>query len=466
MFQFGTGGWRAIIADGFTKENVRLLAQSLAVKMHEMGAKEIVIGHDRRFLSDLGAMWLAEVLCANGIFVHYIPENAPTPLVMFTVKTYGCKYGLAVTASHNPAVYNGVKVFTEGGRDADISVTKELEKIAETVTEVRSIPFEDGVAQKRIVTARPFNDYIDSIVAMLDIPAIKDAGLNILLDPMYGVSKTSLQTILLTARCNVDTIHDRHDTLFGGRLPSPSAATLTKLSDMVKEGGYDLGIATDGDADRIGIINRDGRFIHPNEILALLYYYLLQYKGWSGDVVRNLATTHLLDEIAADFGQVCHEVPVGFKHISAKMEESDAVIGGESSGGLTIKGHIKGKDGIFASSLLVEMICKTGLSLTELLDEIYAKYGCHYMSELDFSFTAEKKTELQKLLYEERALPAFREEVEKVSYMDGLKVYFRNGGWIVARFSGTEPLIRVFCEMPTKEQAEATSRELLDFLGL
>ena len=466
MFKFGTGGWRDIIADGFTKSNITLLAQSIAEKMKKDGAKEIVIGFDRRFMSDLGATWLAEVFAANGITVYYIPSNAPTPLIMFTVKTYGCKYGIAVTASHNPAVYNGVKVFTEGGRDANEVVTSELEEISKTITDIKSLNFDDAVKKNIIQIIHPLNDYIDSIMNMLDIDAIKEKGLKILLDPMFGVSKTSLQTILLTARCDVDIINDRHDTLFGGRLPSPSAATLTKLSDMVVEEGYDIGIATDGDADRIGIINEDGRFIHPNEILVLLYYYLLKYKGWKGDVVRNLATTHLLDKIAEDFGYKCHEVPVGFKHISSKMEETDAIIGGESSGGLTIKGHIKGKDGIFASSLLVEMICKTGKGLSEMLDEIHLKYGQSYMSERDFKFSAEKKSQLQKLIYEDKVLPDFSEKVAKVSYMDGLKVFFENGGWIIARFSGTEPLIRIFCEMETKELAEKISDELLELLGL
>ena len=466
MFKFGTGGWRDIIADGFTKSNITLLAQSLSDKMNKEGAKEIVIGYDRRFMSDVGATWLAEVFAANGITVYYIPNNAPTPLIMFTVKTYGCKYGMAVTASHNPAVYNGIKVFTEGGRDANEVVTSELEEMGKNITDIKSIDFDEAVKENIIRLVNPFNDYIDSIMNMLDIDSIKEKGLKILLDPMFGVSRTSLQTILLTARCDVDIINDRHDTLFGGKLPSPSAATLTKLSSMVVEEGYDIGIATDGDADRIGIINEDGRFIHPNEILVLLYYYLLKYKGWKGDVVRNLATTHLLDKIADDFGFKCHEVPVGFKHISSKMEETDAIIGGESSGGLTIKGHIKGKDGIFASSLLVEMICKTGKGLSEMLDEIHTKYGESFMSERDFKFSVEKKAQLQKLIYEDKVLPDFSEKVAKVSYMDGLKVFFENGGWIIARFSGTEPLIRIFCEMENKELAEKISDELLALLGL
>lgn len=466
MVHFGTGGWRAIIGDEFTRANIQLLAQSLSELMKQDGAAEIIIGFDRRFLSDVGAQWAAEVFAANGIQVSLIKEDAPTPLIMYAIKQSGVKYGMAVTASHNPAEYNGIKVFTEGGRDATETVTDQIEAIGAKNPQIQLMDFSEALQQGKVKYIEPFNDYIDSILNMLDSKTIRNKSLKVLLDPMFGVSKTSLQTILLTVRCEVDIINDRHDTLFGGRLPSPSAATLTRLKDLVVEKGYDIGIATDGDADRIGIIDNKGRFIHPNEILVLLYYYLTQYKGWSGPAVRNLATTHLLDKIAEATGQKCYEVPVGFKHISSKMEETDALIGGESSGGLTIRGHIKGKDGIFAAALLVEMMCVTGKGLSDIMEEIYEKYGRVTMTECDFKFSQEKKEELQKLLFQEKKVPQFSVAVEKVSYMDGLKVYFENGGWIIARFSGTEPLIRVFCEMPTKELAQQTSDEMCAFLGL
>ena len=466
MIKFGTGGWRAIIGDEFIKSNVCLLAQAISDEMKSINADKIVIGFDRRFLSDTAAVWAAEVFAGNGIKVCYIEKAAPTPLIMYGVKVLETEYGMAVTASHNPADYNGIKVFTKGGRDADVTVTKVLEeRIAKGVT-VKSVDFEKGVESGIIEITSLSNEYIDSIISMVDMETIKKKRLKILLDPMFGVSKTSLQTILMTARCDVDIINDRHDTLFGGRLPSPSAKTLTRLRDLVVEEGYDMGIATDGDADRIGIIDDKGNFIHPNQIMALLYYYLVKYKGWKGDIVRNIATSHILDKIAESFGQKCHEVPVGFKHISSKMEETDALIGGESSGGLTIRGHIKGKDGIFASALLVELVCKTGKKLSELLEEIYETYGMCEMHETDFKFSAEKKTELMKLLFEEKKVPEFDEEVEKISYLDGLKIYFKNGGWIIARFSGTEPLIRIFCEMENIEKAKECCNIMKNFLGL
>jgi len=288
---------------------------------------------------------------------------------------------------------------------------------------------------------------------------------------MFGVAQTSLQTILHTARCQVDVINDRHDTLFGGRMPSPSQGTLEHLRQTVLERKADLGIATDGDADRLGIIDDTGQFLHPNQILVLLYEYLLTGKGWTGPAVRNMSTTHLLDRVAAAHGEECHEVPVGFKWISAKMAETDAVIGGESSGGLTVRGHIAGKDGIYAGSLLVEMVAASGKKLSELWADIESRYGKLEMVEKAYSFTPERRAELQDRVFVHQDLPDFAEvhgswAVDRVTWDDGAKIYFTNGGWATIRFSGTEPVLRVFAEMEHLEDAEAVAATIADHLGL
>lgn len=454
MIKFGTGGWRSIIGDEFVKSNIVIVAQALANIMIKESKAEIVIGYDKRFLSDKASKWLAEVFAANGIKVHYIDKVAPTPLIMYTVKHLNCAYGMAVTASHNPADYNGIKVFTEGGKDADLDFTQKIEGEINNLSadQVQSLAFDQALG-KMVFKSNLFNDYIDSIINFIDVESIRNKDLRILVDPMYGVSKAALQTVLLTARCEVDVINDKHDTQFGGRMPSPSAETLNKLKDMVSEKGYDLGIGTDGDADRLGIIDEDGNFISPNQIMSLLYYYLLKYKGWKGPVVRNIATTHMLDKIAKDFAQNAFEVPVGFKHISHKMYEQDAIIGGESSGGLTIKGHVKGKDGIFAAALLVEMISVTDKSIRQMIDELEDAYGAHYFKEANMSFKKERKKELEDKLFVEKFVPNFKHKIDKVSYMDGMKVYFENG-WVIARFSGTEPLLRIFAEMDDQGAVE------------
>ncbi|MGL6314681.1 phosphoglucomutase/phosphomannomutase family protein [Vibrio sp. WXL103] len=470
MIKFGTGGWRAFIGEEFTRDNVELVAQAVAniVNHEQVAERGFVIGYDRRFLSDKAGKWFAQVLAANQIKVSFIDKFIPTPVVMFKAKQMNCAYSACITASHNPADYNGIKVFIEGGRDADEVITQKIEQQIEhlTQTDVRSIGFEQAVEQGWIEPINPMNEFVDSIIAFIDIEAIKAANLRVLIDPMFGVAKNALQTVLINGRCDVDVINDGKNPGFGGLMPSPSAATLYRLKHLVASEGYDLGIGTDGDADRLGIIDEKGHFIHPNEVLMLLYYYLLKYKGWTGSVVRNLATTHLLDKIAADHGEKCFEVPVGFKHISAQMEQDDSLIGGESSGGLTIRGHIKGKDGVFASSLLVEMLSVTGKKLSELLEEIYQRYGYAYMAEGDCQFQPEEKQALFDKLYVEKALPNFEQSIERVSYEDGAKVYFTNGGWIIARFSGTEPLLRIFAEMPDRETAEQTIAQFKQFLSL
>jgi len=469
MVKFGTGGWRAVIGDEFTKANIQLLAKALCEKMKDEGVADqgVVLGYDRRFLSKEAMQWAAMVFAKEGIKARLINKSVPTPVVMFYVMRYELPYGMMITASHNPAIYNGIKVFTAGGRDADEIQTREIEKYIEGITEpVCDMEYEPGKKAGLIEEIYPLNEYLDNIMENINMKAIRDCGLKIALDPMYGVSETSLRTILQTARCEVQTIHERHDTLFGGKLPSPTAATLRVLQNYVIDGNFDIGIATDGDADRIGVIDDTGRFLHPNEILVLLYYYLVKFKGWRGPVVRNICTTHVLDMVAESFGEKCYEVPVGFKHISAKMNETDAVIGGESSGGLTVRGHIKGKDGVYASMLLVEMMAVTGKKLSEIIKDIEAEYGQIFMEERDYKFTQEKKDEIMKTLMGDKKIPELPFEVERISYLDGSKVYFKDNGWVIARFSGTEPLLRIFCERGTQEEAKKVCEIYEEFLGL
>ena len=418
-------------------------------------------------------MWAIEVFAYEGIKSYFINRSSPTPLIMYYVMKEELTYGMMITASHNPAIYNGIKVFTYGGRDANETQTKEIEKYigevekdCEEGNKVKILEYDKALANGYVVEFNPLNDYIDNIIKEVNIEAIRESKLRVVLDPMYGVSQTSLKTILSIARCDVEVIHERHDTLFGGKLPSPSAATLRTLQNYVIDYKYDIGIATDGDADRIGVIDDEGKFLHPNEILVLLYYYLVKYKGWSGPVVRNIATTHMLDKVALGFKEKCYEVPVGFKHISAKMQETNAIIGGESSGGLTVRGHINGKDGIYAAALLVEMIAVTGKKLSKIVKEIQDEFGSLYMAERDYKFSQKKKDEIYDILLIQKKLPDMELEIDHVSYLDGCKIYFKNGGWIIARFSGTEPLLRIFCEMDSEKKSEDLCDKFARFLEI
>ena len=469
MVKFGTGGWRAIIADEFTKENIRLLTAGLCTLMDKEGhsGATICLGYDRRFLSKESMFWAAEVLAGYGYRPYVINRSVPTPLIMFTVKQMGLPYGLAVTASHNPAIYNGIKVFTAGGRDADQATTRKIEKEIAALhpKDIKSIPYADALSSGIIREGYPFNEYIDSLLGMVDTEEIKNAHLRIAIDPMYGVGLSSLRTILMTCRCDVDVLHEQHDTLFGGRMPAPSADALKLLSNYVVENRCHLGIAMDGDADRVGVIDERGAYLHANTLLVLLYYYFLQYRGWLGPCVRNNSTTHLLDRVAADFGQVCHEVPVGFKYVSAKMAETDAIIGGESSGGMAVKGHIPGKDGIYAASLLVEMLAVTGKSIGQLYREIIQKYGILYYDDVSCSVTEEGKQKLQIRIFRDHQIPCFTETVTHIDWSDGCKIYFEDGSWVICRFSGTEPLLRIAAEGNTLHQVRNCIQRWKDFLN-
>ena len=470
MIKFGTGGWREIIADGFTKENIRLLTAGLCRYLQNEGhdGSTICLGYDRRFLSKESMFWAAEVLAGYGFRPYVINRSSPTPLIMFTVKNMDLPYGLAVTASHNPAIYNGIKIFTAGGRDADETVTKKIEAEIEKLSpgQIKSIPYEKAREQGIITEGFPFNEYIDSILDMIDTEAIKGARLRVAFDPMYGVSHGSLRTILMTCRCDVDVIHENHDTLFGGKMPAPDAEALKFLSHYTVENRCDLGIATDGDADRLGVIDENGRYLHANTMVVLLYYYFLKYRGWMGDCVRNNSTTHLLDRVAESFGQRCHEVSVGFKHVSGKMAETGAIIGGESSGGMAVRGHIPGKDGIYAAALLVEMRAVTGKTISELYQEIVDRYGELSYEEASLKFDPARKTALKKTVYEERRTPDFGLPAERITFGDGCKVVFTDGSWVICRFSGTEPLLRIAAEGNTPEQAKRYVRAWKEFLNI
>ena len=321
--KFGTGGWRAVIGEDFIWRNISRVARGIVelARMQNKTDKPIIIGYDRRFLSENAAIWVAEVLAAYDVQVYFLNRSAPTPLIMHTVKQKQLHYGIEITASHNPSSYNGIKLIIDEGRDADVETTELLEKLIAETTDIKHMEFSEAVADGLIKYIKnPFNSYIDDILEQLDVDALREKGLRVLFDSMHGSGTYPLLTIFYTTRCTIDTININKDAYFGGLMPAPTEKTLTELKREVVKGNYDMGIALDGDGDRLGIIDNNGRYITANEILCMLYYYLVKYKNETGPVVRNLATTHMLDKIAASFGEVCYEVPVGFKYISSKID--------------------------------------------------------------------------------------------------------------------------------------------------
>lgn len=469
MIKFGTGGWRAIIGEDFVCDNIRRVAAGIVKLAEEQGKmqKPVIVGYDRRFLSENAARWVAETLAAGGLQVWFLHRSAPTPLIMHTVKDKGLHFGIEITASHNPSNYNGIKLIVDEGRDAPLEVTGRLEELIAQLDEVSFLNFDAGVAAEKIVYLHsPFNKFLDDIIELLDMKALRQRGLRVLFDTMHGSGAYPLQVIFYTARCTIDAINLNKDAYFGGMMPAPTEKTLNMLRDQVTRGDYDFGIAMDGDGDRLGIIDKSGRYISANEILCMLYYYLVKYKGWKGPVVRNLSTTHMLDRIAESFGEKCYEVPVGFKYISSKIDEVDAVLGGESSGGLTVRGHIHGKDSIYAASLFAEMVSVIGKTPSEIVDELEKQYGHFVMVEDNLHFLPEQKEAIVQRIFADKELPEFGADIARVGYEDGCKVYFTDESFVSCRFSGTEPLLRIFAEAQEQETAAGYIAAFKAFLHL
>ncbi len=469
MITFGTGGWRAVIGEGFTLHNVRRLCQALANEITRQGTEKrgVLIGYDRRFLSDRAAEAAAEVFAGNNIATVLLSEDAPTPLVTYATAAQQSALGLVFTASHNPPEWNGLKVFHGDGSLLLEEETREIEKETNRLTPADVVKIDlDLALDAGIVCKRDYtNEYVDAVESLVDLDAIRDANLKVIVDPMYGVGQLTMGIILTEARCRVTFIHERRNPLFGGRSPAPNLDALRLLITHIRDDDYDLGLATDGDADRIAIVDEQGEYITVNDVLLLLYWYLHEVRGERGGVVRNLATTHLLDRLAAHFGEQCYEVPVGFKHVSAAMVEHDALLGGESSGGLTIRGHILGKDGIFSAALIVEMLARTSQKISQLRERVYNITGRLYAIEDNVPATSEMRIIIPQRIKEAPNDHIGPYPVTRVSHLDGTKFFLENDNWALLRFSGTEPVLRLFAEADTPEKAQALIEHLKTFVA-
>ena len=463
---FGTGGWRAIIGEGYTLGNLRRLCQAIAneATRRRIDHQGVVIGGDRRFLSKESAEAAAEVFAGNNIPVILLPDDVPTPLVTFAAPHTGSAYGIIITASHNAPDWNGVKVFRA---DGSLPLDEETDRfqdeanalaVDEVVTLDINLARKAGIVEDRALT----DEYIDAIEQIIDVEAVRGSDLRVIVDPMYGTSQLTLGTILNDMRVRAEFIHSAHNPLFGGHAPAPDLKRLSALIGMIEngKGSYDLGMATDGDSDRIGIVDETGEYISSNDLLLLLYWYLHEVRGEKGGVVRNISTTHLLDRLARHFGEESREVKVGFKHVIASMEEIGAVLGGESSGGLTIRGWILGKDGIFACALVVEMLARTGKRISELREMIYAITGRLHMLETGVPATPEMRVEVPRRLAADPITAVGPYPVIGIDHTDGTKILLENDNWALLRFSGTEPLLRMSVEADSPQKAT----ELLDWL--
>jgi phosphomannomutase len=458
---FGTGGWRALIGEAFTIHNVRRLSQAVANEVIRQGQEKagVVIGGDRRFLSREAVRSSAEVFAGNNISVKVLPDGVSTPLGTFAVPYTGCWYGLVVTASHNPPEWNGIKVFRSDGSLPLEDETNRLQSEANSLTQADVVSLDysiakmSGVIQEIDLT----NAYVDYVEQFVDVKATREkSDLNVIVDPMFGTSQLTLGMILSDARVRADFIHTGHDPLFGGHPPVPNPDYLMELTDLVKTTSTcELGLATDGDADRVGIVDERGNWVSTNDLLVVFYWYLHEVRGLKGGVVRNLSTTHMLDRMAKRFGEQSMEVPVGFKHITAGMDQIDALMGGESSGGLTIRGYMKGKDGIFACALICEILSVTGKKLSQLLDKMWSMIGRLHSVEKGIPATPAMRVELPRRMAKVQLTEVCGVKVESITTIDGIKIRLVDGSWVLLRFSGTEPVLRMVAEAENEKCASA-----------
>ncbi len=447
-----------MIADDFTKENVQKIAQGLADIAVRYGwvDKPIVIGYDFRFMSDRFAEWVAEVLAAGGITVLLSDGATSTPVVMSATKELKSELGVMITASHNPYVFNGVKVFRKNGTDADVEFTDELEKVINSVSRVNAMPLAEAKKKGLVKDYSHIEKYIDDIISFID-PKIKNNNAKILFDDMFGTGAIGLKKI--AKRLNIarfDVINDSRDAFFGFVAPNPTEENMAHLKSKVVENGYDFAMATDCDADRLGVLDENGDPVSSNEILACLYYYLVRYRGMKGDVVKNCSTSLLLDMLAEKMGFKCHEVDVGFKNVSAKIMETDALIGGESSGGLTVRNYIFGKDSTFSATLFAEMRIIMDKPVSEIVKEVEAFAGYDYRWHESVCEVSDMNV-LEKLKKDGGDdLGAKRVH----AFNNNVKYYFDDGCWALLRASGTEPLFRIAVEMKDEDETLRTVEKL------
>jgi len=457
---FGTGGWRALIGEAFTIHNVRRLSQAIANETVLAGAEAsgVVLGGDRRFLSTEAVRAAAEVFAGNNIAVKVLVDDVPTPLVTFATPHLGCRYGLIVTASHNPPLWNGIKVFRADGSLPLEDETNRLQALANSFAQSDVVALDYDIAQRAglIEEIDLTGAYVDFVEQFVDVEAMR-AGkpVRVIVDPMHGTSQLTLGMVLSDGRVRAEFINSEHNPLFGGHAPKPDPELLTELIDMIRlgRGKYDAGMANDEDGDRIGIIDETGRYISTNELLVVLYWYLHEVRGLRGGVVRNLSTTHMLDRLADHFGEPHLEVPVGFKWITAGMAKIDALVGGESSGGLTMRGYLLGKDGIFACALVCEMLARTGKPLSQLVSETLDITGHLVQLETGVPATPEMRIALPRRMATAAPTEVDGRRVTQISTIDGIKCYLEGDAWVLLRFSGTEPVLRMVAEAPTEEEA-------------
>lgn len=448
--RFGTSGWRAIIADEFTFQNVRKVTEAICgyLKTEEgKSGSRLVVGHDSRFMGEQFAGVAAEIASSKGFRVLKCTEPTPTPTISHAIRSNAAAGGINFTASHNPPEYQGIKFSTADGAPALPEITGRIE--ANAAANALADDADGGIVED--YDPRPA--YLDDLKLKIRFDVIAAAKGRYAYDALYGTGRGYLDKALRDHGLEVETIHDWRDVTFGGRSPEPGEDHLDELRNAVTLKGLTLGLATDGDGDRFGVVDSNGAFITPNQLIALLTDYLVESRNWNLGVARSVATTHMVDRVAKLRGITLYETPVGFKFIGELINRDEIVLGGEESAGLSIRGHYPEKDGILACLLAAEAVAGRGASLTDQLNDLYARVGKLESGRIGVKLTPEVAGKLKEKLAEEPAEIGGR-RIESINRIDGVKFLFGNDAWMLMRPSGTEPLVRIYAESETKEDLE------------
>lgn len=459
---FGTSGWRAFIADDFTFANVRVATQAIASHLVANGrnGKGVIIAYDPRFLGLRFAEAAAEVLAGNGIASFITVRDTPTPVVAFEQIRRGLDGAINFTASHNPPEYGGLKFNPHWGGPATKEVTKDIERRAAAIERVgrgavRSMALEQAQYEGLLARIDPMPAYLKNLAGLVDLKAIKKARLKVVVDPLHGAGRGYVEAVLIKAGAKVTALHGNADPLFGGGAPDPSEGHLEALVNAVKSSKADLGTATDGDADRFGIVDSDGTFIPPNLVIALLVHHLHRTRrSWTGAVVRSVVSSHFIDAVARMHGREVVETPVGFKWIGEYMRGKEILIGGEESGGLTVHRHVPEKDGPLACLLMAEMRAVEGRPLAKVLKDLYKKVGTFVVGRGNFRLSPKRKNALVAELAKGAPDRIAGSKVAKHITLDGHKFVLADGSWLAVRFSGTEPVVRLYLEASSPKRLE------------
>jgi phosphomannomutase len=472
QIKFGTDGWRAIIAEDYTFANVRICAQGLASYLLGTTGRSAnaVVGYDTRFGSEDFAAATAEVLAANGIHTYLCTSAAPTPVVSHAVVDRKANAGVVITASHNPGQWNGFKIKGPDGSSAPVEVIAEVEReigmLVSSGAEIQRVEIDTAISEGLVTMYDPAPKYKEQLRQLVDIEAIKDMDATVVVDSMYGAGSGYLADLLKGRKILVDEIHAERNPLFPGIRPEPIGPNLAALFARVSETKATLGVATDGDADRVGLVDENGEFLNQHQVFALLCYYLLEVRKERGDIIRSVTTTEMISLLGAKYGVPVTVTRVGFKYIAPPMLERNALIGGEESGGYGFRGHIPERDGILAALYFLDFVRQTGKTPSQLLQELYALVGEHHYDRADVELHPDDRPRVEAELRDLRPSHVGSSQVKEVDLTDGVRLVLEDGSWVLYRLSGTEPLLRIYSEAESKERVWQLIREGGQLLGI